>query len=274
MSEPSPQRAAPQPTAHGPVLELRAVSLRVGTATIVRDLALALDLGQTGVLLGVSGAGKSSVLRLCVGLAQPCSGEVRVLGERLHAQNLAAIRHQIGYCIQDGGLFPHLTARDNAGLLPRQLGWTEARLTSRLSELSELLRLPAARLGHYPNQLSGGERQRVALLRALVLNPSLLLLDEPFGALDPITRAELQRELRAVFRQLGKAVLLVTHDLEEAAHFADWVALMRDGELTQQGTFAELVQSPRSEYARRFVQAQRREAFHTGNGPILPGEGA
>jgi osmoprotectant transport system ATP-binding protein len=192
-----------------------------------------------------------------VGRAAPTSGEVRVLGARLSAKNLASVRHQMGYCIQDGGLFPHLTAHDNVGLLPRQLGWSPQRVAERVRELSELLRLPLERLSHYPGQLSGGERQRVALLRALVLDPALLLLDEPFGALDPITRAELQSELREVFRLLGKAVLLVTHDLMEAAHFADWVLLMRDGAVVQHSTFEELVRSPRNDFARRFVQAQR-----------------
>jgi osmoprotectant transport system ATP-binding protein len=257
MTEPAPGSEAASEPRSDSVLELRAVSLSVGGSFIVREVDLSLQLGQIGVLLGVSGAGKSSVLRLCVGLAQPTAGELSVLGVRLSAQNIAAIRPQIGYCIQDGGLFPHLTARDNVGLMPRQLGWDAQRLEQRLRELSELLRLPHARLSHYPGQLSGGERQRVGLMRALMLNPELLLLDEPFGALDPITRADLQVDLREVFRQLGKAVLMVTHDLGEAAYFADWVALMRAGSIVQQGRFSELVRTPKDDFARRFVNAQR-----------------
>lgn len=244
------------------------MSLRVGPAFIVRQLDLTLAPGETGVLLGASGAGKSSVLRLCVGLAEPSAGEVRVLGAKLSPQNVAAIRCQIGYCIQDGGLFPHLSARDNVCLMPRQLGWETQRLETRVGELCELLRLPKERLSHHPSQLSGGERQRVGLMRALVLDPELLLLDEPFGALDPITRADLQLELRPIFRQLGKAVLMVTHDLVEASHFADWVALMRDGEVVQRGPFAELLHAPKDAFAQRFVSAQRGVVLDESSGPV------
>jgi len=249
------ENQAPRPV---PVVELREVSLRAGASTILRQVSLTLLPRQTGVLLGVSGAGKSSVLRLCMGLAQPTQGTLHVLGAQLAAHDLRSLRLKIGYCVQDGGLFPHLSARDNVSLVARELGWDAPRVAARARELGELLRLPEQSLSHYPNQLSGGERQRVGLLRALMLDPPLLLLDEPFGALDPITRAELQLELREIFRQLGKAVLMVTHDLVEAAHFADWVALMRDGAIVQQGPFAELLRAPRDDFARRFVSAQRR----------------
>ncbi|MFT3924078.1 MAG: ATP-binding cassette domain-containing protein [Myxococcales bacterium] len=241
----------------GPALELREVSLQVGSAQILRQVSLRLRHAETGVLLGVSGAGKSSVLRLCMGLARPSHGEVSVLGTRLDLDNVVSVRRKLGYCVQDGGLFPHLSARDNVALVARELKWSAARIEERMDTLGELLRLPRTRLSHYPLQLSGGERQRVGLMRALMLDPGLLLLDEPFGALDPITRAELQLELREIFRRLGKAVLMVTHDLAEASHFADWVALMRDGTIVQQGSFAQLVGSPVDEFARKFVSSQR-----------------
>jgi osmoprotectant transport system ATP-binding protein len=240
-----------------PVLELRGVGLRAGASCLLTDVHLTLRRGQTGVLLGVSGAGKSSVLRLAVGLARPDAGEVRFLGRALSSETLADARRRIGYCIQDGGLFPHLTALDNLHLMPRQLGWDARRTQERVGELCELARLSPARLARYPSQLSGGERQRVGLMRALMLDPELLLLDEPLGALDPITRAELQRDLREIFACLSKAVLLVTHDLHEAAHFADWVALLQGGRVLQQGRLADLLERPADPFVERFVGAQR-----------------
>jgi osmoprotectant transport system ATP-binding protein len=244
-------------TPDGSVLALRGVSLQVGGARLLHEIELTLERGQTGVLLGLSGAGKSSVLRLCVGLARPAAGAITFLGAPLDERSLASARRRIGYCIQDGGLFPHLSGFDNVALMPHQLGWDEPRLTQRIEGLCELVRLPRERLERFPGQLSGGERQRVSLMRALVLDPELLLLDEPFGALDPITRAELQDDLREVFRRLAKAVLLVTHDLHEASHFADWVALFRDGQIVQRGSLRELIEQPHDAFVRRFVAAQR-----------------
>jgi osmoprotectant transport system ATP-binding protein len=249
-----------------PVLELRGVVLRVGQALLLRGVDLVLERGQTGVLLGLSGAGKSSVLRLAVGLAEPDQGEVRFLGEPLTPERRPWARRRIGYSIQEGGLFPHLTAQENVALMPRHLRWSDTALQRRSEELAELLRLPHDRLQRYPGQLSGGERQRVSLMRALVLDPELLLLDEPLGALDPITRIELQADLKHVFRALKKAVLLVTHDLHEAAHFSDWVALMRDGAILQRGSLAELLAHPRDPFVARFVNAQRDEVLVRGLG--------
>jgi osmoprotectant transport system ATP-binding protein len=168
-----------------------------------------------------------------------------------------AIRRTLGYVIQDGGLFPHLTARGNITLMARFLGWDRARLDRRVNELAELTRFPVDGLDRYPHQLSGGQRQRVGLMRALALDPAALLLDEPLGALDPLVRAELQDDLRAVFRQLGKTVVLVTHDLGEASFFADRIVLLREGVIVQEGPPSDLWRKPANEFVTRFVQAQR-----------------
>ena len=184
-------------------------------------------------------------------------GEVRFEGEVLKPENMLSLRHRMGYVIQDGGLFPHLTAAENVALLARDLGWGEAKAEARLQELVALTHFPQDGLDRYPVQLSGGQRQRVGLMRALMLDPDLLLLDEPLGALDPMVRAELQRELRQIFRALGKGVVLVTHDMGEAAYFGDEIVLMRSGRIVQQGAFADFVERPAEPFVTKFVNAQR-----------------
>jgi osmoprotectant transport system ATP-binding protein len=170
----------------------------------------------------------------------------------------------MGYVVQDGGLFPHQTAAGNASLVARYLGWSRVRVAARMAELAGLVRLPADFLTRYPAQLSGGQRQRVGLMRALMLDPAVLLLDEPLGALDPLVRAELQADLRDVFRALGKTVVLVTHDLAEAAYFADDIVLLRDGRVVQRGRPAELVRAPAEPFVTQFIQAQRPAEFFAG----------
>jgi osmoprotectant transport system ATP-binding protein len=164
----------------------------------------------------------------------------------------------MGYVIQEGGLFPHLTVERNVTLMARQLRWTRPRIGERLGTLEELVRFPPGLLGRYPAELSGGQRQRVSLMRALMLDPDLLLLDEPLGALDPLIRYDLQQELGAIFERLGKTVLLVTHDLAEAAYFAHHLVLMREGRLVQQGRPRALLEAPADPFVTRFVNAQRR----------------
>ena len=185
-------------------------------------------------------------------------------GQPLRPETLPAVRRQIGYMIQEGGLFPHLTARDNVALMPRYLRWPAERTAARLVELMDLVRLTPTLLDRYPRQLSGGHRQRVGLMRALVLDPAVLLLDEPLGDLDPMVRAELQDELRSVFRTLQKTVVLVTHDLAEAGYLGDRLTLLRSGRIVQQGTLAELLDRPADDFAARFVQAQRGVAACAG----------
>lgn len=220
--------------------------------------------GLTTVLIGPSGCGKSTLLRLLIGLIEPDTGTVRFGGTLVASNTARAVRLRTGYVIQDGGLFPHMTARGNITLMARHLGWDRERINSRVTELTELSRFPVDALDRYPQHLSGGQRQRVGLMRALVLDPDALLLDEPLGALDPLVRSDLQAELRDVFRTLRKTVVLVTHDLGEAAFFADRVVLLKDGRVVQQGSPADLWHRPAEPFVTRFVQAQR--------GPEVPPE--
>lgn len=220
-------------------------------------VTLGVPAGRTTALIGPSGCGKSTLLRLLIGLVEPDAGTVTFDGTPVVAATARAVRLRTGYVIQDGGLFPHLTARGNVTLLARHLGWDRSRIEARVAELAELTRFPADGLDRHPRQLSGGQRQRVGLMRALMLDPAALLLDEPLGALDPLVRADLQTELRDIFRSLGKTVVLVTHDLGEATFFADRVVLLRDGRVVQEGSPADLWHRPADPFVTRFVQAQR-----------------
>ncbi len=243
------------------MLELRHVSKSFGPTHALRDVSLAAEAGQTTVLLGPSGCGKSTVLRLMVGLLRPDAGTVQFDGEPLTPTNLEHVRHRMGYVIQDGGLFPHLTARENTTLLARHLSQSAPAIDERLRELTTLVKLPLDALDRYPVQLSGGQRQRVGLVRALFLDPHVLLLDEPLGALDPLIRADLQEDLRTIFRDLGKTVVLVTHDVGEAGYLGDTLVLMKDGTVVQQGSFEDLVERPAEPFAERFIRAQRSPVF-------------
>src|SRR5437763_16264486 len=216
------------------MLELCGVSKRFGSQEVLPPTDLAFAPGRTTVLLGPSGCGKSTILRLLVGLLWPDAGTVRLDGEPLTPANVLAWRRRLGYMVQDGGLFPHLTARGNVTLLAGHLGWGRKRCESRLAELAALTRLPADLLGRYPAQLSGGQRQRVSLMRALMLDPAVVLLDEPLTALDPLIRADLQADLKEIFRRLHKTVVLVTHDLGEAGFLGDQLVLLQAGRIVQQ----------------------------------------
>lgn len=245
------------PPAAGGMLELRGVSKSYGSHVVLAPTDLTIPAAKTTVLLGPSGCGKSTLLRLLIGLVRPDSGTVRFAGEEVTPQNAAGLRRRMGYVVQDGGLFPHLTARQNAGLMATFIGWPADKRDARVKELAELTQLPAASLDRYPAQISGGQRQRVSLMRALMLDPTVLLFDEPLGALDPIIRSELQDDLKRIFRGLGKTVVLVTHDLGEAGFFGDRVVLLKDGRVVQQGTLADLVKRPADAYVTKFVNAQR-----------------
>lgn len=239
------------------MLELDRVSKEFPSVVALAPTSLRFESGRTTVLIGPSGCGKSTLLRLIVGLLLPDTGAVRFAGARLEKKNARELRQRMGYVVQDGGLFPHLTARGNACVMAKYLGWQPARIDKRLDELVELTRFPRDSLDRYPFQLSGGQRQRVSLMRALMLDPDLLLLDEPLGALDPIIRSELQTDLREIFQRLHKTVILVTHDLGEAGYLGDWLVLLRDGRIVQQGTLNDFVQTPVEPFVTRFVNAQR-----------------
>ena len=237
------------------MLELVAVSRRYGDLVALHPTDLALRSGEVTALIGPSGCGKSTVLRLVAGLVPPDGGEVRLRGVPLSAASWEAARLDMGYVIQEGGLFPHLTGRRNVSLMAEHLGWEPERRRARVTELAELVQLPERALDRLPGELSGGQRQRVALMRALLLDPALLLLDEPLGALDPMIRADLQRELRAIFSTLGKTVLLVTHDLTEAARLGDRIVLLRAGRIVQDGGLADLRERPADPFVTRFLAA-------------------
>jgi osmoprotectant transport system ATP-binding protein len=239
------------------MFELRGVSKLYDGVAALRGVDLSVAPRETTVLIGPSGCGKSTILRLMTGLIRADEGAVLFEGVDLSEADLLAVRRRIGYVIQEGGLFPHLTAGRNASIVARYLRWERAKVNARLTQLAELVRLQPAMLDRLPVELSGGQRQRVGLMRALMLDPDVLLLDEPLGALDPIVRHELQQDLKQIFRQLGKTVVLVTHDLGEAAYFGDEVVLLREGRTVQRGTPAELLNNPADEFARRFVNAQR-----------------
>ncbi len=222
--------------------------------------------GERVVLIGPSGAGKSTVIKLLVGLVRPSEGRVLFEGRDLAGLDLLSVRRRLGYVIQEGGLFPHLTAAGNVALVAREIGWPRARIAARLRELAALVRLDPGRLERYPAELSGGQRQRVGLMRALMLEPELLLLDEPLGALDPMIRYELQVDLKAIFARLDTTVLMVTHDLHEAHWFGDRIVLMRDGRIVQEGRFPDLVERPADDFVRRFLRAQGGLAMAQGGG--------
>jgi osmoprotectant transport system ATP-binding protein len=241
-----------------------------GKTFALHPTTLELKPGQTTVLLGPSGCGKTTLLRLMIGLLEPTAGTIAFNGQKVESANLEQIRRQIGYVIQDGGLFPHMTARDNVTLMARYLmRWDPADLerrvqikttddlNTRVAKLDGLVKLPAGALDRFPAQLSGGQRQRVGIMRALMLDPAVLFLDEPMGALDPLIRYELQEDLRNIFRTLNKTVVLVTHDMGEAAFFGDHLVLLKAGKIVQQGTMADLMQRPADAFVTEFFKAQR-----------------
>lgn len=239
------------------LFELRDVVKRFDALHAVGPLSVAITEGCTTALIGPSGSGKSTVLRLLAGLLSPDEGAVLFRGEPLDVSEGAALRRRMGFVVQGGGLFPHLTAEGNVALVARYLRWDESRIQRRLTELLTLMQLPASVLGRLPVELSGGQRQRVSLMRALMLEPDVLLMDEPLGALDPITRFDLQADLRHVFETLGKTVVIVTHDVGEAAFLARDVVLLRDGLLLQEGPIHALVDAPADPFVTRFVNAGR-----------------
>lgn len=239
------------------MLELLNVAKSFGPIQVLKPTTLVLEQGKTTVLIGPSGCGKSTILRIMIGLIEPSEGTVKFAGVVLTPRNIMQMRRKMGYVIQDGGLFPHLSARDNVGLMARYLGWKKARVDERVEELARLTRLPNGALDRFPSQLSGGQRQRLGIMRALMLDPDVLLLDEPMGALDPLVRYDLQEDLRAIFQSLKKTVVLVTHDMGEAGFFGDTVVLLGGGEIVQQGTLDEMIRFPANDYVTRFINAQR-----------------
>ncbi len=238
------------------MIRVRRLSKRFGATVALDVVSVEVAPGTTHVLLGSSGSGKSTLLRAVLGLVAADAGEVTVDGVGVTPGAREHLLGRVGYVVQEGGLYPHLTVRGNVSLPAEALGWPREQTAGRVRALAELTGFDESMLRRYPAELSGGQRQRVGLMRALVLDPPLLLLDEPLGALDPIVRADLQAELRRLFGALGKTVLLVTHDVREAVLLGATITLLRAGRVVQQGTFAELAQKPAEPFVTEFLSAQ------------------
>ncbi|MFY0683002.1 MAG: ATP-binding cassette domain-containing protein [Balneola sp.] len=239
------------------MISIQGVKKSYSSKEVLKGIDLKIPKGKAFALIGPSGCGKSTLLRIIMGLIDQEEGSVSIDGELLTEENILPLRRKMGYVIQNGGLFPHLTAWENAALAAKYLGWTNDKIESRLAELSDLVRIDKKMLDRKPGDISGGQAQRISLIRALMLDPDILLFDEPLGSIDPLVRHELQSDLKDIFRSLNKTVLLVTHDLGEAAFLGDEIVLMREGEIVQRGGIHQITENPASEFVERFIKAQR-----------------
>ena len=229
-------------------VEFDNVTFNVGLRSLVSNLSFSVDQGEALILLGRSGSGKTTTMKLINGLLAPTQGEVRVQGRSTKDWDLIKLRRTIGYVIQEVGLFPHFTIARNVGLVPSLEGWNPKQIKARVYELLQLVGLDPVQFGdRYPHELSGGQRQRVGVARAIAADPPILLMDEPFGALDPITRLELQQEFHRLQQQLNKTVVFVTHDIQEAFVLASRIGLMEAGRLVVLETPAEFLKSSHPE---------------------------
>ncbi len=238
-------------------LELQSVRVAFGDAVAIDDMDLLIPEAKTSVLLGTSGSGKSTILKCLLGLIPIAKGSL-LLDDKVHNlkdADLPSFRRQIGYMTQHGGLFPHLNLRDNIQILAKFLGWKQDKIQRRLDELLVLTKMDATLLNRFPQEVSGGQRQRAALVRALFHEPSTLMLDEPLGALDPLTRFDLQQDLKQIFDHSNKTVILVTHDLIEARYFADRIHVLDRGRIVQSGSYDDLHQRPANGFVRKFFEA-------------------
>jgi osmoprotectant transport system ATP-binding protein len=236
---------------------LQNISKGFDSTGVIENFSLQIEAGKTTVLIGPSGCGKSTLIKIITGLVKPDAGLILIDDLKLEESNYLSVRRNIGYVIQEGGLFPHLTAFRNVSLITEYLGWKKEKIKNRVEELSSLTKFPVDGLHKYPAELSGGQKQRISLMRALMLDPKFLLFDEPLAALDPLVRFDLQEDLKEIFRNLKKTVLLVTHDLSEAVFFGDNIVLMKDGRIIQQGRMDDFINSPADEFVTRFIKAQR-----------------
>lgn len=239
------------------MVELQGVSKSYGSTVALHPTNLRFGDNKTTALIGPSGCGKSTLLRLILRIIEPTSGQILFGSMSVTDRTALEVRRRTGYVIQDGGLFPHLTAFNNIALVAREVGKDERAISSRVNELAELVRIPPELLGRFPGELSGGQRQRVGLMRALMLKPGVLLLDEPLAALDPMVRAALQTDLKAIFQELRATVILVTHDMAEAAYLGDSIVLLKEGHVVQQGSLEDFQQRPVEPFVTDFMRAQR-----------------
>ncbi|MGA9028635.1 MAG: ATP-binding cassette domain-containing protein [Steroidobacteraceae bacterium] len=239
------------------MLKLQHIQKAFNGKAVLTDVNLTVPKGATHALIGSSGSGKTTLLRVTLGLIPFEKGYVKIDDQALLSFTPTEWADRIGYVPQDGGLFPHLTGRDNVSLIAKLRGWKPARIGQRMQELRRLVDLDPVILERFPHELSGGQKQRLAIMRAAMMDPPVMLLDEPMGALDPLIRRSLQQELKAIFQRLGKTVVLVTHDLGEAVYLAETITLLHDGRVVQTGTYQELLQQPASPFVSQFIHAQR-----------------
>jgi osmoprotectant transport system ATP-binding protein len=239
------------------MLELQHVDKHFENRLALTDVNLLVPKGATHALIGSSGSGKTTLLRVTLGLVPFEKGYVKINDQALSTFKPVEWADRIGYVPQDGGLFPHLSARNNVSLTPKLRGWDKARIDARIEELRKLVELESALLQQFPQELSGGQKQRIAIMRAAMMDPDVMLLDEPMAALDPLIRRSLQQELKSIFQRLGKTVLLVTHDLGEAVYLAERITLLHEGRVVQSGTYRELIESPADPFVTSFINAQR-----------------
>lgn len=239
------------------MLEIQSVTKKYGNVTALDGVSLSLAKGQTHVLLGSSGSGKSTILRAILGLVTLDEGSILMDQTSITGMTAGQRAKKIGYVPQDAGLFPHLSARSNITLVAKSTGWSKSKIEERLNDLCGTAFLETNLLDRFPGELSGGQKQRVALLRSLFLDPQLILMDEPFGALDPLTRAEIQTEVKSLFSRLKKTVIFVTHDVNEAYFLADHMVLMYEGRIIQEGGLKDMILHPAQPFVTKFLQAQR-----------------
>jgi osmoprotectant transport system ATP-binding protein len=239
------------------VLTLQNITKTFAGMPALTDVNLTVPKGATHALIGSSGSGKTTLLRITLGLIPFDKGYVKINDQALSSFSPVQWADQIGYVPQEGGLFPHINAFQNVSLMAKLRGWDRLKIDARVDELRKLVGLDVPLLGRFPFELSGGQQQRVAIMRAAMMDPEVLLLDEPMAALDPLIRRTLQQELKSIFQRLGKTVLLVTHDLGEAVYLAEQITLLHEGKIIQSGAYRELLRQPADPFVSAFINAQR-----------------
>lgn len=239
------------------MLTLQNIYKTFGGKPVLTDVNLGVPKGATHALIGSSGSGKTTLLRITLGLIPFDKGYVKINDQALLSFTPLEWADRIGYVPQDGGLFPHINGFENVSLIAQLRGWNKQKIGTRVEELRKLVGLEAPLLARFPFELSGGQQQRVAIMRAAMMDPEVMLLDEPMAALDPLIRRSLQQELKSIFQRLGKTVLLVTHDLGEAVFLAEQITLLHEGKIVQTGTYGELLRKPAAPFVTSFINAQR-----------------
>jgi osmoprotectant transport system ATP-binding protein len=239
------------------MLELQDIHKNFEGRSVLADVNLTVPKGVTHALIGSSGSGKTTLLRITLGLIPFDKGYVKINDQALLSFTPVEWADRIGYVPQDGGLFPHITGRNNVALIAKLRGWRKSRIDERVEELRKVVDLDPEILTHFPREMSGGQKQRVSIMRAAMMDPAVMLLDEPMAALDPLIRRSLQQELKSIFQRLGKTVLLVTHDLGEAVFLAEHITMLHEGRMVQSGTYRDLLLHPANPFVTQFINAQR-----------------